>query len=540
MLRVAEHYAAHRHRPPARAQRGQLLRALAAVRRRRRHGRRAGRRGRLAARRRGVRRRAARRGGHRRGAPGRRSSSEANARIHELSQSDRDRAGMGTTLTAAYVGEREVAIAHVGDSRAYLPARRRARAPDRDHSLVEESCARASSRPRRPTSTRSARSSPARSGPRPTSRSTRARCPAPRRRRVPAVQRRADVDGPRGAGRRRPARRRPALRDAGARADRRRQRGRRARQHHGRPVPPRGRRRRRERRGADDRASRRCTAPALGRATAAARRRGRAARPAEHRAARRAAARAPHAARRRAPAGAPSAAGAARRRRPRRDVVRARRSSLLGGAYLASQAVYFLGVDDDGSVARLPRLPYDLPARAATSTAPTTSRRAPPTQLPRRAQRTSCSTTSCARTTTPATSPASSSSGSWRRDERPQPRAARADPGVAAGDRGLRGDLHPAAQRRSSSNVVADLRRDLPRRCASRRTSCMRFTLPDADPYLFPLVAVLACFGLVMIYRIDDDARARAGAVVRHRPGAVRGDDHRCCATTACSSATAT
>jgi cell division protein FtsW (lipid II flippase) len=32
----------------------------------------------------------------------------------------------------------------------------------------------------------------------------------------------------------------------------------------------------------------------------------------------------------------------------------------------------------------------------------------------------------------------------------------------------------------------------------------IRVTLPDADPYLFPLVALLACFGLVMIYRIDD------------------------------------
>ena len=29
-----------------------------------------------------------------------------------------------------------------------------------------------------------------------------------------------------------------------------------------------------------------------------------------------------------------------------------------------------------------------------------------------------------------------------------------------------------------------------------------------------------------MIYRIDDDAGARAGAVVRHRAGALRGDDH--------------
>jgi cell division protein FtsW (lipid II flippase) len=32
----------------------------------------------------------------------------------------------------------------------------------------------------------------------------------------------------------------------------------------------------------------------------------------------------------------------------------------------------------------------------------------------------------------------------------------------------------------------------------------LRVTLPNADPYLFPLVALLACFGLVEIYRIDD------------------------------------
>jgi len=39
----------------------------------------------------------------------------------------------------------------------------------------------------------------------------------------------------------------------------------------------------------------------------------------------------------------------------------------------------------------------------------------------------------------------------------------------------------------------------------------IRFTLPDADPYLFPLVATLACFGLVMIYRIDQElAREQA------------------------------
>jgi cell division protein FtsW (lipid II flippase) len=39
----------------------------------------------------------------------------------------------------------------------------------------------------------------------------------------------------------------------------------------------------------------------------------------------------------------------------------------------------------------------------------------------------------------------------------------------------------------------------------------IRFTLPHADPYLFPLVAVLACFGLVVIYRLDQDlAREQA------------------------------
>ena len=39
----------------------------------------------------------------------------------------------------------------------------------------------------------------------------------------------------------------------------------------------------------------------------------------------------------------------------------------------------------------------------------------------------------------------------------------------------------------------------------------LRFALPHADPYLFPLFAVLACFGLVVIYRIDADlARVQA------------------------------
>jgi cell division protein FtsW (lipid II flippase) len=40
----------------------------------------------------------------------------------------------------------------------------------------------------------------------------------------------------------------------------------------------------------------------------------------------------------------------------------------------------------------------------------------------------------------------------------------------------------------------------------------IRITLPNADPYIFPLVSVLACFGLVMIYRIFGETSAREQA----------------------------
>jgi protein phosphatase len=63
---------------------------------------------------------------------------EANARINELSHRRAEHAGMGTTITAVYVGERDVAIAHVGDSRAYcLRDGELLRLTD-DHSLVDE------------------------------------------------------------------------------------------------------------------------------------------------------------------------------------------------------------------------------------------------------------------------------------------------------------------------------------------------------------------------------------------------------------------
>jgi PPM family protein phosphatase len=67
---------------------------------------------------------------------------DANRRIHDRSRAESQRAGMGTTLTAAYVGEQEVTIAHVGDSRAYLLRDGRLERLTRDHSLVGELVAR--------------------------------------------------------------------------------------------------------------------------------------------------------------------------------------------------------------------------------------------------------------------------------------------------------------------------------------------------------------------------------------------------------------
>jgi protein phosphatase len=62
----------------------------------------------------------------------------ANTNIHELSHANAEHAGMGTTLTAVYVGEQEVAIAHVGDSRAYCLRDGQLERLTDDHSLVDE------------------------------------------------------------------------------------------------------------------------------------------------------------------------------------------------------------------------------------------------------------------------------------------------------------------------------------------------------------------------------------------------------------------
>jgi PPM family protein phosphatase len=63
---------------------------------------------------------------------------DANRRIYDLAVADESRRGMGTTLTLAKVHGDEVSLAHVGDSRAYRMRDGELRQLTRDHSLVAE------------------------------------------------------------------------------------------------------------------------------------------------------------------------------------------------------------------------------------------------------------------------------------------------------------------------------------------------------------------------------------------------------------------
>jgi protein phosphatase len=65
-----------------------------------------------------------------------------NAQIHAQARADAPRAGMGTTVTAAYLTDDVVVVAHVGDSRAYLLRDGDLIRLTKDHSLVGELVAR--------------------------------------------------------------------------------------------------------------------------------------------------------------------------------------------------------------------------------------------------------------------------------------------------------------------------------------------------------------------------------------------------------------
>jgi serine/threonine protein phosphatase PrpC len=72
------------------------------------------------------------------GAPGELAGAieDANARIHARAKDDTSLAGMGTTLTAAWVDDGTVTLAHVGDSRAYRMRAGELEQLTEDHSLV--------------------------------------------------------------------------------------------------------------------------------------------------------------------------------------------------------------------------------------------------------------------------------------------------------------------------------------------------------------------------------------------------------------------
>ncbi len=166
----------------------------------------------------------------------------ANARIHELSQEDSSRSGMGTTLTAVLVEDDEISIAHVGDSRAYLWRDGELKRLTSDHSLVEElrrqgrlTESQAAEHPQRSIITRAL-------GPEPTVKVDTMSYPAQARRRLPALLGRADDDAPGRADRQDP-RAEPGPAQGRQDPDPRGERGRRSRQHHRRRLPPRGGRR---------------------------------------------------------------------------------------------------------------------------------------------------------------------------------------------------------------------------------------------------------------------------------------------------------
>ena len=231
----------HRHRAAAQRQRGLALRPRADLRRRRRDGRGPGRRGRLAGRR--PRRSTATSPKPRRSAScARRSRRRTGASTSSPGPTRREPGwARRSRRRSSTPPAKRSCIGHVGDSRAYRLRDGKLGAAD-PRPLAGRGDA-----PQGPDHRRAGRGPPAAldhhpgAGPRTGGRGRRADRPGRARRRLPALLRRADHDGRRGADRRDPRRRGP-VGAGGARAGRRGQPGRRPRQHHRARLPARGRR----------------------------------------------------------------------------------------------------------------------------------------------------------------------------------------------------------------------------------------------------------------------------------------------------------
>jgi len=187
--------------------------------------------------------------------------------------------------------------------------------------------------------------------------------------------------------------------------------------------------------------------------------------------------------------------------------------SLVGaGGYVASRQLYFIGTNQQGIVTVFRGFPYDLFGGIRLYETYYVSG-VPASVIPAIAAD-SCSTISCALSRTPPISSTRSSSARSS-SERPQPRAGRPDPASLLVTAGFAGVF---IQRSNAlSNISLTYGAIFLALCVAAHIF-IRVTLPNADPYLFPLVAVLASFGLVMVYRIDSSLARQPGAVVR--PGA--------------------
>ncbi|MHC1721272.1 MAG: Stp1/IreP family PP2C-type Ser/Thr phosphatase [Clostridiaceae bacterium] len=64
--------------------------------------------------------------------------SDSNLNIYELSKTNEELAGMGTTITACLIKGEEMVIAHVGDSRCYIIKDTKIIQVTKDHSLVQQ------------------------------------------------------------------------------------------------------------------------------------------------------------------------------------------------------------------------------------------------------------------------------------------------------------------------------------------------------------------------------------------------------------------
>ena len=175
---------------------------------------------------------------------------------------------------------------------------------------------------------------------------------------------------------------------------------------------------------------------------------------------------------------------------------------LLAAFWLATRQVYFVGVDESrGNVVTVYHgLPYDLPlgirlyspVRHSGVHAAERARAPPPDRSP---------TTSCAPRTTPRAWSLALEQGTHLMSARNRELLALIPASllVTAGFAAI------FIQRNAVLSDVSLTYGGIFLGLCFAAHLVIRFTLPYADPYLFPLVAVLACFGLVVVYRIDED-----------------------------------